>query len=423
MDWFPRDRRILLAIPAAIVLVAAGIAFAVTGSDDGTPLDSALAPTSSPVRSVTPSATAQVVPTAPVTETPSQGTPAECLPSSAPALGTPVPGLASGGLIAFLTDAELHVMRPDGSSKRRLAGTSAGPGPSSFQKWSPSGERIAFVGPDSSGLTGLYVVNADSSGLQRVTEANREGLEIAWSPDGSRLALSYLRFDSPGPGGTADIYIVNLDGTGRARITPGGGANTSPAWSPDGRRIAFVSDRDGNREIYVMNADGTAPTRLTNHPLEDDRPAWSPDGRLLLFVSNRDVDPQLRAASPSLYVPEIYVMNPDGSGQRNLSMNAEYDNFPVWSPSGDRIAFESDGDIFVMNEDGSGARQLTRYPCLDAGPSWSPDGRRIVFTRWFQEPASGEGTADIFVVGADGSGELRLTDGAGWEWLPAWSPR
>ncbi|MHC4335208.1 MAG: TolB family protein [Planctomycetota bacterium] len=68
-------------------------------------------------------------------------------------------------------------------------------------------------------------------------------------------------------------------------------------------KIAFVSERDGNSEIYVMNADGSAQKNLTNNPASDEAPNWSPDGKMIAFASFRDGN------------YEIYVMNADGSGQ------------------------------------------------------------------------------------------------------------
>ena len=63
----------------------------------------------------------------------------------------------------------------------------------------------------------------------------------------------------------------------------------APAWSPDGRTIVFVSWRDGNGEVYAMDANGSGPRNLTQNPAKKDvRPAWSPDGRRIAFVSSRD---------------------------------------------------------------------------------------------------------------------------------------
>jgi TolB protein len=89
-----------------------------------------------------------------------------------------------------------------------------------------------------------------------------------WSPDGSKIV--YSRGTARG----SEIFLMNADGTGVKRLTDGPGRNDLPEWSPDGNKIAFISQRDGNRELYVMNADGTSETRLTKTRGKEYEQTW-----------------------------------------------------------------------------------------------------------------------------------------------------
>ena len=98
-------------------------------------------------------------------------------------------------------------------------------------------------------------------------------------------------------------------------------------------KIVFASYRDGNHEIYVMNADGSNQTRLTNDPSFDMAPSWSPDGKKIAFYSLRnDVPPEKDERWWYEMNAEIYVMNADGSEQKNITNNPAYDGYPFWSP-------------------------------------------------------------------------------------------
>jgi Tol biopolymer transport system component len=206
-----------------------------------------------------------------------------------------------------------------------------------------------------------------------------------------------------------DIWSANADGSRLRRLTTRRGPEFDPSWSPDGSKIVYRDSRRGinvNDEIYVMNADGSHRRNLTHSPWSEWSPAWSPDGRLIAFYSG-----------------ELFVMRPDGSGQRPVTnIEGEY---PAWSPDGRRIAFMSaqpnarggnpNYDVFVVNRDGTGLRQVTNWPGEDGWPAWSPDGKSIAFTT--TRPVE-SGEPSIWVMRADGQAKRRVAPGS----FPAWSP-
>jgi Tol biopolymer transport system component len=182
--------------------------------------------------------------------------------------------------------------------------------------------------------------------------------------------------------------------------------------------IAFYSDRDGNAEIYVMNPDGSGQTRLTHDDADDTCPTWSPDGTKLAFVAARH-DPDALHCFPDCHY-ELYVMNVDGSQQTRLTDTPGTELHPAWSPDGTQIAFVSDRDgnqeIYVVDADGSNPRRLTDDPADDMCPTWSPDGRQIAFN------SQRDGNWQIYVMNADGGDVARLTDTPDWSLFPDWSP-
>jgi TolB protein len=141
-----------------------------------------------------------------------------------------------------------------------------------------------------------------------------------------------------------------------------------------------------NWKIFVMNADGSEKRRLTRSAGHDASPGWSPEGQAITFerrLGRRSTGPCSRCARASIF--EVYVMNANGSGQRRLSHEqtkrptgpGSHGVEPLWSPDGRKIAFRSarDGnwEIYIMNPDGSGQRNLTRNPAEDdCCFAWSP---------------------------------------------------
>lgn len=120
-------------------------------------------------------------------------------------------------------------------------------------------------------------MNADGSDVARLTDLDGWSSTPAWSPDGRRIAFSWVRDGGPG------IYAVNADGSDITRLNDAGGY---PAWSPDRRRIALAWGPGGplgSPDIWVANADGSDNVRLTGDIDWDVAPAWSPDGRTIAF--------------------------------------------------------------------------------------------------------------------------------------------
>lgn len=168
----------------------------------------------------------------------------------------------NGEWIIFTKNGDgLWKMRPDGSDIKRVTSKD-----DIDPSWSPNGSMISFAS-SRAGARQLFVMNADGSNVQQVTNLNNMGGRNTWSPDGTKLA--FYR----GEQGNRNIFVINVDGTGLVRLTDGGD-NLGPSWSPDGNWIAFTSFRDGNNEIYIIHPDGTGLTRLTNSPISDWQPRW-----------------------------------------------------------------------------------------------------------------------------------------------------
>ena len=147
------------------------------------------------------------------------------------------------------------------------------------------------------------------------------------------------------------------------------------AQAPTTPKIVFTSSRSGNSEIYIMNPDGSEQVNLTQHPAIDLQAVWSPTGEQILFVSNRgDFRPR--------GTRDLYLMNPDGSNVRRVFRRKieAWRTAPTWSPDGKQIAYRQ------LDHSGGGTsgmyiltlgEQDPEFIGKFSSPAWSPDGTEI----------------------------------------------
>jgi Tol biopolymer transport system component len=278
---------------------------------------------------------------------------------------------------------------------------------------------LVLVAAGCSGAPSTSVTTSPTSVTRSPTSPTPESPAVSLE---GRIAFSRYtyQFDN------ADIYVMNADGTGVERLTDNPAYDVSPAWSPNGTRIAFASDRDGDYDLYVMNADGSGVERLANIPWHEADPAWAPDGETIAFlfpVGDPSSVPVKDIPQNFNDLPQIGVMNADGTGVSRLDSDREreYSSGPSWSPDGTKIAFvrESGGmntDIYIMNRDGTGVERLTDDPAKEVAPEWSPDGTKIAFQ------SDRDDGHEIYVMNADGTGAAKVTDSPAMVALPSWSP-
>ena len=296
----------------------------------------------------------------------------------------------------------------------------------------------------------IVAVNADGTGLRVITgESVRRGVrpqlfgQVSWSPDGSKIAFAAdLGTEPAGFPIEYDIYTVNADGSGLRRLTKTL-RSFGPVWSPDGRTIAFarwVGSRAnvlGTATIWLMDADGRNQRRVFPDVRRrfDVPGSWSPDGSSLAFTRSRHTlpGPDGRVRNTGA----VWIVRSDGSGARKLAGRSAS---PAWSPDGQRIAYVTDRDengelsygdavsfaneLYVSGVDGRNPRRLTRTKDLnEAAPSWSPDGGWIAYQRG-EVVGNAEGTI-VLRVKSDGSCPTRIAADPRldtWYAAPAWRP-
>ncbi len=294
----------------------------------------------------------------------------------------------------------------------------------------------------------------------------------SWSPDGSRVV--YSRFSGRGPSEPMRVFSKNpkfelysttflpsVSNTGRIATMRFDGHSAdlvvidgnkpaqsilhrddlilAPQWSADSKQIvvgvgAFtgflnfnvghkkLSDPvNGGAQVAILNADGSGYRELTAGANNNAFASFAPDSARIVYRT----------------------LGPEGEGLRIMKLadksvtkltNNVWDNFPLWSPKSDRIAFVRrlgrDFQVFTIKPDGTGEKQLTHVRGNHAHLAWLPDGEHLLFTssmKGFKDEAPYTGApqpyGEIFLMKADGTGLEQLTDNQWEDGGPAWLSR
>lgn len=216
------------------------------------------------------------------------------------------------------------------------------------------------------------------------------------SPDGSRLAFSYL----------GDVWTVSSRGGTASRLTIHEAHDQLPAWSPDGKWVAFSSRREGNYDVWIVPSGGGRPRQLTFHSADDLVSGWSPDGRQVLFTSNRE----------STRYPAIYTVDVDGGAARLVAQGDATLANAAFTPDGKWIACTRAGAWTRKGYRGSANANLMRFPLSGGAGQWltrDPENERwALFNRdgrSFYYVSDRDGTANLWRRTMDSTRPVQVT--------------
>ncbi len=307
------------------------------------------------------------------------------------------------GLIAFVREARagsgeaIFTVSPDGTSGEAVL--LADPNLVHYEQlaWSPDGRRLAFVGTLADSLdrsSEIFVVDADGSNLVQLTQNEVDDDSPAWSPDSTQIAFRQADLDASAPVGS-NVVVMRADGSGARVLGPGANA----AWSPDGLQLAMTVWDGSFTRVWVQAASAGDRRQVSDASVASAPPAWSPDGQHLVVSSSGLI--LIEVASGSI-----------------TPLTAEPGSMPTWSAGG-TIAFSTTGSaspgVFVVASDGSGLRRVSGDLRFAFEPEWSPDGRRLLL--------GGEGGSPVAVVDPGSGNPTVLGNDDGTIRSPAWQPR
>ncbi|MCE2613825.1 S9 family peptidase [Flavobacteriaceae bacterium D16] len=270
----------------------------------------------------------------------------------------------------------LWIIRTNGSMHQKLTTRE---GNESSPRWSPDGDRIAFVSPTSEGSE-IYIYWKGTGKVARISQLPASPSSLTWSPDGKQLAFSMnvpkappvlvkmpkkpkgakwaespritdrVYHEADGRGyikpGFNHVFIIPAEGGAVRQVTSGDFHHRGAlSWSPDGRHLYFSANRDENweydfrnSEIYRVSVQDGQIEALTSRKGPDRNPVVSPDGEKVAYIGFED-------RTQTYQVAHLYLMDANGGNIRELTTQLDRSvSSPVWDFQGKGLYFSYDNE-------------------------------------------------------------------------------
>ena len=293
--------------------------------------------------------------------------------------------------------------------------------------WSSKGDRLILQSTrDGYPCDQMFVMDLSSGATRRVSTGTGR-VTCGYFYDNDRRVLfssTHLGSDScpPPPDYSQgyvwavyadfDVFTARADGSDLKRLTTTPGYDAEATVSVDGKWLVFTSVRDGDLELYKMHPDGSALTRLTHSVGYDGGSYFSHDGRRICYRADHPTDSTAIATYQSLLgrhlvkptQMDLWVMNADGSGQRQITHDPGASFAPYFMPDDSGLIYASNRedahgrnfDIYTVDLAGGTLKPVTRDPSFDGFPMFSPNGRWLAFCS--NRGGKGRGETNVFIA-------------------------
>lgn len=275
-----------------------------------------------------------------------------------------------------------------------------------------------------------------------------QNAEAYWAPDGKRLIFQSTREKL----GCDQIFIMNADGSNQHMVSTGKGVTTCGYFLPDNKHILYASTHESGDacpppadrskgyvwavyptfDIYLATDDGKILKKLVGAQGYDAEATVNAKTNKIVYTSmqSRDLD--------------LWTMNLDGSGKKQITKSEGYDGGAVFSRDGKELAWRANHpatpesrkqyrdlladnltspmkmELFVADANGANAHAITNFGCASFAPTFTPDGKKILFS---SNKHNCDGRKfELYLINVDGTGLQQVTDFGGFTAFPEFSP-